>query len=76
MIPDHITGGSEGKRAACPICGAEFLCLHSVDCWCARKTVPAAVTEYLAARYETCVCSNCLERLIGQAEAKGKDATR
>jgi hypothetical protein len=31
--------------------------------------VPDSVRSYLAARYETCVCSNCLDRLI--AEAKG-----
>ncbi|MBM3423729.1 MAG: cysteine-rich CWC family protein [Chlorobi bacterium] len=73
-MPDHTTGGSERKMVACPICGAEFQCSRSLDCWCVRKIVPAAVTEYLAARYDTCVCSNCLERLIGQSEAESPDA--
>lgn len=66
-IHEQENGG--GRTVVCPICGKEFRCALSNDCWCAGKTVPAEVRDYLAARYESCVCSDCLDRLIGQAAA-------
>lgn len=57
------------KTVTCPICEQQFTCGMSASCWCATRVVPDSVRSYLAARYETCVCSNCLDRLI--AEAKG-----
>ncbi len=65
----HEQKSGGGRTLVCPICGKEFLCALSNDCWCAGKTVPAEVRDYLAARYDTCVCSDCLDRLIGQAAA-------
>jgi hypothetical protein len=60
------TAGS-GKTVTCPICGASFTCALSSTCWCASRKVPSEVKEYLAERYETCICSICLDRLIANA---------
>lgn len=69
MIMTHSIEQSvgSGKTVTCPICGELFSCALSSTCWCASRKVPAEVTEYLAERYETCVCSVCLDRLIEQA---------
>jgi hypothetical protein len=58
------------KTVTCPICGEQFTCGMSTSCWCATRVVPDSVRRFLAERYETCVCSVCLDRLI--AEAKGE----
>ncbi|MCF8216914.1 MAG: cysteine-rich CWC family protein [Chlorobium sp.] len=71
MAHDHASDNREARTVVCPICGAEFICSRSLDCWCARKSIPFGVTEYLAAHFENCVCSSCLDRLISQAEADG-----
>ncbi len=62
---------SNGRKgdATCPACGSSFTCELSAECWCASVNVPPAVREYLADRYESCLCRNCLERLIEKAEA-------
>jgi len=52
------------------MCGEQFTCGMSTSCWCATRVVPDPVRRYLAERYETCVCSTCLDRLI--ADAKGE----
>ncbi|MEI6639483.1 MAG: hypothetical protein FDX02_07570 [Chlorobium sp.] len=62
---EHTPGS--GKTVICPICGQQFTCALSSTCWCVTKTVPPQVRDYLAGRYETCVCSTCLDRLIKQA---------
>jgi hypothetical protein len=56
-----------GKTVSCPVCGQKFTCELSATCWCASRNVPSDVKEYLAERYETCVCSTCLDRLIEKA---------
>ncbi len=66
---DHSPEGTP-KTVVCPICGEPFTCGMSTSCWCATRVVPDTVRHYLAERYETCVCSTCLDRLI--AEAKGE----
>ncbi|HWQ27002.1 MAG TPA: cysteine-rich CWC family protein [Chlorobaculum sp.] len=54
-IPNTVT---------CPMCGKEFYCGLSRLCWCATMPLSDEVRAWLAARYETCVCRTCLERLI------------
>ena len=61
------TNGKAGK-ATCPACGTSFECKLSTDCWCGSVNVPPEVKEYLADRYETCLCRSCLEELIERAE--------
>ncbi|NTW56683.1 MAG: cysteine-rich CWC family protein [Chlorobiaceae bacterium] len=53
-----------GTTVNCPICGDTFNCTLTATCWCARKVVPEDVRYFLASRYDTCVCSSCLDRLI------------
>ena len=60
--------GTAGN-AMCPVCGVSFECKLSTDCWCGSVNVPPEVREYLADRYETCLCRNCLEQLIEKAGA-------
>lgn len=59
---------STPKTVTCPACGAQFTCGLSANCWCATRVVPDTVRRYLAGRYETCVCSTCLDRLIAESE--------
>jgi hypothetical protein len=58
------------RTLTCPMCGKQFICSLSSTCWCASKKIPVEVTESLAARYDTCVCSNCLDLLVEQHDAK------
>jgi len=67
---EHKSGSEREKT--CPMCGNLFICERSSTCWCSTRTVPAEVREYLAERYETCVCSNCLDRLTEKANAGEK----
>ncbi len=64
--------GPGARTVVCPICGKDFTCSLSPDCWCARKKIPGAVSDYLASRYKTCVCSVCVDRLIEQASTYGR----
>ena len=59
---------AEPKTVTCPICGEQFTCGMSTTCWCATRVVPDSVRRYLAERYETCVCGECLDRLIEEAK--------
>jgi hypothetical protein len=60
------------RTLVCPICSQPFTCELSSSCWCASKTIPAPVSDYLSARYETCICSTCLDRLIAEGVAGGR----
>ncbi|NTU54027.1 MAG: cysteine-rich CWC family protein [Chlorobiaceae bacterium] len=66
---DHSREGVP-KTVICPACGQQFTCGLSTSCWCSTRVVPDTVRRNLAERYETCVCSACLDRLI--AENNGK----
>ncbi|MEI8033594.1 MAG: cysteine-rich CWC family protein [Chlorobiaceae bacterium] len=62
---EHDTGLQ--TNALCPMCGKEFTCSLSSSCWCASKTVPDEVRGHLAEHYDSCICADCLDRLIEQA---------
>ncbi|ASQ90152.1 hypothetical protein CHL67_03700 [Prosthecochloris sp. GSB1] len=68
MTEQHHFRYQAGMRT-CPICGSSFECTLSRECWCASVSLPEEVRDYLARRYDTCVCRNCLETL---AEKAGK----
>jgi hypothetical protein len=55
------------------MCGQNFTCGMSTSCWCATRVVADEVRRYLAERYDTCVCSTCLDRLIEKAGEQGTD---
>ncbi|EAT59239.1 cysteine-rich CWC family protein [Chlorobium ferrooxidans] len=67
---EHESGTPE--VVTCPMCGNAFTCARASTCWCSTRKVPAEVREYLAERYERCVCSNCLDRLTEKANAGEK----
>lgn len=56
------------RVVTCPNCGAEFTCSRSSSCWCATRVLPDEVRAWLAARYVSCVCSACLDRLVEEAK--------
>ncbi|MEI6847158.1 MAG: cysteine-rich CWC family protein [Chlorobiaceae bacterium] len=59
---DHASGSE--RTLFCPMCGTPFTCALSTTCWCSTRKVPSELRDYLAAHYATCICSNCLDRLI------------
>ncbi|ABL66577.1 hypothetical protein Cpha266_2589 [Chlorobium phaeobacteroides DSM 266] len=71
MTTDHEVKSSGERESICPVCGERFICAHSASCWCASRKIPAALSEYLAGRYDTCLCATCLDRLIEQFSAAG-----
>ena len=70
MTTPELHGGTP-RSLICPMCGQHFTCGMSASCWCAIRIVPDEVRTWLAARYETCVCSTCLDRLVEQSEKGG-----
>ena len=58
------------RTLTCPMCGQPFTCGLSASCWCAARKVTEEVRAWLAARYETCVCSTCLDRLVEEGPPK------
>lgn len=44
----------------CPRCGARFECFHSAACWCASVRLDETARRELAARYDDCLCPDCL----------------
>ncbi|MGE4586826.1 MAG: cysteine-rich CWC family protein [Mangrovibacterium sp.] len=48
---------------SCPRCGKLFRCTANSDCWCLSVQLSARVQDYIAARYEGCLCKNCLLEL-------------
>ncbi len=55
------------RTVTCPMCGQQFTCGLSTSCWCVTREVPEEVRRNLAARFKTCVCSACLDRLVEEA---------
>jgi hypothetical protein len=45
----------------------------SPTCWCSTKVVSDELRRFLAERYETCLCSTCLDRLIEKADNGGDE---
>ncbi len=64
---EHNSGAP--RTVTCPMCGHSFTCGLSSTCWCVTRKVPAEVKEYLAERYTTCVCIECLDKLIEKVGA-------
>lgn len=50
-------------KKRCPICGAEFECLHDTNiaaCHCASVPLTAKDLQYLKKQYTGCLCHDCL----------------
>ena len=59
----------------CPRCGQAFTCQPNAqaNCVCFSFHLPESVSCYLRARYDSCVCPDCLGELI--ASAKNENAS-
>ncbi|NTV03153.1 MAG: cysteine-rich CWC family protein [Chlorobiaceae bacterium] len=70
-MPTPESHSGTPRSVTCPMCGQQFTCGLSSSCWCATRIVPDEVRAWLAARYETCVCSICLDRLVEEGVPEG-----
>jgi hypothetical protein len=63
---DEVMTVHENKT--CPRCGKPFECkVGSITlCQCYSVELSLAETEYVKAKYDDCICVNCLEALKGE----------
>lgn len=52
----------------CPKCGKLFTCTGDVNCWCMEIKIPGKVKDYISARFEGCLCKECILKLIEEFE--------
>ena len=59
------------EHKLCPRCGKAFECKSgSVTlCQCQEATLTPEQREYIAARYDDCLCRACLEALRAECDA-------
>ncbi len=48
---------------ACGRCGRPFGCTQTYGCWCGEIKLDDAQRAWLQARYDNCVCPECLKAL-------------
>lgn len=59
------------EPSVCEACGGPFICgAKLTGCWCSEITLSDETRAELKARYSSCLCRQCLERL-----AEGEPAT-
>jgi len=59
-------GSSFRKELDCEGCGKRFTCEASLaGCWCGQVRLSEEVLAELRARYQRCLCRECLERYAG-----------
>lgn len=51
----------------CPRCGKLHICTGTVHCPCFDIEVSESFLEYIAARFDECLCVDCIEELKNQA---------
>jgi hypothetical protein len=57
----------------CEACGQSFVCGASLTgCWCFGYKLSADTRQQLRARYQNCLCRDCL---TGFADGKGSDSS-
>jgi len=69
-LGEQVRCAVAGKDETCEYCGAQFRCGPLWNCWCFREKVPPAVLQDLKARYERCLCPECLGKAVQQALAR------
>ncbi|KIZ34036.1 hypothetical protein OO17_27505 [Rhodopseudomonas palustris] len=52
------------RRLACAVCGAEFSCALSQDCWCAKE--PARLPLPNQQGGADCLCPDCMRRISAE----------
>ena len=61
---DHIY--SKYEQRDCPRCGKPVMCTGNTDCWCLSVKIPEHVQDYIAVRFDRCLCKDCILKLIEQ----------
>jgi hypothetical protein len=51
------------KQKSCSKCGAEFECGGLFGCWCRDVKLDRDMLAALKARYDDCLCPDCLKKL-------------
>ncbi|MGZ9146472.1 MAG: cysteine-rich CWC family protein [Nitrospira sp.] len=49
-------------QKTCERCGHNFEC-GGYQCWCGKLGITEAQMDWIAARYQECLCSNCLQKV-------------
>ena len=52
----------------CPRCGKRFVCSKSGKCWCFEVSVPETVQDEISKKYDTCLCPQCLTKVVAGEE--------
>jgi hypothetical protein len=47
----------------CGRCGDRHICTGTPQCPCFEKEVPEEILEFIAARFDECLCNQCMEEL-------------
>lgn len=59
----------------CEACGRSFNCGATLrGCWCTEVKLSERVREQLRARYQHCLCRECLERFAAEDEEGESDS--
>jgi hypothetical protein len=65
------------SATTCEACGEPFTCGAALGaCWCAEVELSDSARAELRARYKTCLCRACLEKLAGSEDPASITHTR
>ena len=51
----------KGSLKRCPSCGKFFTCTGDEDCWCESYQIHKKDFVELSAKYNDCICKDCLQ---------------
>jgi hypothetical protein len=61
------------EPSVCEACGGPFTCGAKLSgCWCAGIQLSDETRAELKARYNNCLCRECLERLSGREQSHAR----
>ena len=64
----------QGKAEVCGACGKSFLCgVTLAGCWCAEVKLSEEQRTELKAKYQGCVCRECLEAVAAEGRTRKND---
>ena len=60
------------EPSVCESCNEQFICGATITgCWCMKIKLSAEVRQELKAKFNDCLCQNCLEKYASSAEKVG-----
>jgi Cysteine-rich CWC len=75
--PISTLSSCEQEPSTCEACGNSFACGATLGgCWCTEVMLSERLRTQLRARYQHCLCRDCLERFAAaeEKETSAKDA--